>query len=180
MATKSTKKIIRNLHAVPVNLRFGSRKDPYYLTLNRRGESGDWVEVPGDFTEHPDFNRNLGLAFEIISSAEAGKIQYGERSSKPAIEEDRTFKLERMSDTSTTIGMVDADAKAGITRATNVGPMRSNATGTVDNPVPAERPVAEADGDTPPVSPELPAFGGVEKGVSAPSTPQRATRARKK
>lgn len=179
----ATKKIIRNLHGVPVNLRFGSRKDPYYLTLSRRGESGDWVEIPGDMTEHPDFSRNLGLAFEIISAAEAKKIEYGDRSSKPAIEGDKTFKLERMRDTATTIGHIDADVKVGVTRATNVGPMRSNATGTVDNPVPAERPVAAsegADGDAPPVSPDLPSFGGVERGAASPAAPKRATRSRKK
>lgn len=158
MATKS-KKIIRNLHQVPVNLRFGSRKDPYHITLQRRGQSGDWVEVPGDIADHPDFGRNVGLAFEIISAAEAKKIQYGERASRTAMEADKQFKLERMSDTSTTIGQLDA--KGNIARTGDVNPMRSRAVGTTDNPIPSDR--GEAEGDAPPVSPDLPAFGGVEK-----------------
>jgi hypothetical protein len=162
MATKSTKRVIRNLHPMPVNLRFGSKRDPYHITLQRRGQSGDYVEVPGDIAEHPDFNRNVGLTFEIISVAEAKKIQYGDRSAKTAIETDKNFKLERMSDLSTTIGHLDA--KGNLTRTDDVNPMRSRAVGTTDNPVPAERPSGVAkDNGTPPVSPDLPAFGGVQK-----------------
>lgn len=178
MATK-TKKIIRNLHQVPVNLRFGSRKDPYYLTLSRRGSDGDWVEVPGDIADHPDFNRNVGNTFEIISAAEAKKIQYESRAMKTAIESDAQFKLERMSDTSTTIALVDADPKrGGIIRTGDANPMRSRATGTVDNPAANERPgeAAEA-GDAPPVSPELPAFGGVDRSATkARATVKKTTK----
>jgi len=160
MATK-TKKNIRNLHQVPLNLRFGSRKDPYYITLQRRGQSGDCVEIPGDMTDHPDFSRNLGLSFEIISAAERSKIEYGDNSAKPAILTDKTFKLERMSDLSTTIGIINDDPKTGgVTRVKrDVNPGRSTATGTVDNPV-LERGAAK---ETNPVSPELPVFGGIEK-----------------
>jgi hypothetical protein len=158
MASK-TKKIIRNLHPVPLNLRFGSKRDPYYITLSRRGMSGDYTEVPPDIVDHPDFSRNVGNSFEIISAAEAKKIQYGERAAKTAIEADKQFKLERMSDTSTTIGQLDD--KGNIARTGDVNPMRARSVGTVDNPVPASR--GEADGDAPPVSPDLPAFGGVEK-----------------
>lgn len=167
MATKA-KKIIRNLHQVPVNLRFGSRKDPYYLTLSRRGTDGDWVEIPGDIADHPDFNRNVGNTFEIISLAEAKKIQYENRAMRTAMESDKQFKLERMSDTSTTIGLVDADLKkGGVVRTGDVNPLRSNATGSVDNPVPVERPGEPAEaGDAPPVSPDLPAFGGVDRGAT--------------
>lgn len=161
MATKTAKKVIRNLHQVPVNLRFGSRKDPYHITLKRRGESGDWVEVPGDVADHPDFGRNVGVAFEVISMAEAKKIAYNERAMKTAMEADKTFRVERMEDTSTTIGTIDADPKrGGVTRTGDVNPLRSRATGTQDNPV--QEP--GADGDAPPVAPELPAFGGIEKG----------------
>lgn len=162
MATKS-KKIIRNLHTVPVNLRFGSRKDPYHITLQRRGQSGDWVEVPADIADHPDFGRNVGLSFEIISAAEAKKIQYGERAAKTAMESDKAFKLERMEDQSTTVGLVNAEKRAtwNDIRTGDVNPMRSRATGSVDNPVPIDR---APEGDTPAVSPDLPAFGGVEKG----------------
>lgn len=158
MATK-TKKIIRNLHPVPLNLRFGSKRDPYYITLNPRGMSGDYVEVPHDVADHPDFGRNVGNSFEIISVTEAKKIQYGERAAKTAMEVDKQFKLERMSDTSTTIGTLDE--KGNLARTGDVNPMRSRAVGTTDNPIPEAR--AEAAEDAPPVSPELPVFGGVEK-----------------
>jgi len=161
MATK-TKKIIRNLHAVPVNLRFGSSKDPYHITLQRRGQSGDWVEVPADITDHPAFGRNIGLSFEIISSAEAKKIQYGERAAKTAMETDLAFKLERMSDQSKTVGLVNAEKRStwNDIRTGDTNPMRSNAVGTVENPVPADRTGEPA---APAVSPDLPVFGGVEK-----------------
>lgn len=159
MATK-TKKIIRNLHPMPVNLRFGSKRDPYHITLQRRGQSGDWVEIPADIADHPDFNKNVGLSFEIISLAEAKKISYEERAMKTAMEADRTFRLERMEDTSTTIGYVDANPKnGGVIRTGDANPMRSRATGSQDNPV--NDPAAQ--GDAPPVSPDLPSFGGVEK-----------------
>ena len=163
MATK-TKKIIRNLHPLPVNLRFGSKRDPYHITLSRRGQSGDWVEVPGDVADHPDFNRNVGSTFEIISAAEAKKIQYGERAAKTAMESDMAFKLERMEDRSTTVGLVNAEKGAtwNDIRTGDVNPMRSRAVGSVANPVPMER-GGETNGDAPPVSPDLPAFGGVEK-----------------
>jgi hypothetical protein len=155
MATKS-KKVIRNLHQIPVNLRFGSKRDPYHITLSRRGATGDYVEVPGDIADHPDFGRNIGVTFEIISAAEAKKIVYGNNAARPATESDITFKLERMSDSSTTIG--NLDEKGNITRL-DVNPARSQAVGTTDNPVPTDR----GEGGTPPVSPDLPAFGGVQK-----------------
>lgn len=158
MATKS-KKVIRNLHQIPVNLRFGSKRDPYHITLSRRGSSGDYVEVPGDIADHPDFNRNVGVTFEIISMAEAKKIVYGSNAARPATESDITFKLERMSDTSTAIG--NLDEKGNVTRL-DVNPTRSLAVGTTDNPIPNERASAE-EGDAPPVSPDLPSFGGVTK-----------------
>ena len=158
----STKKVIRNLHFMPVNLRFGSKKDPYYITLARRGSLGDVVEIPADFTDHPDFNRNVNVTFEIISSAEAKKIQYESNVTQTAMETDRNFKIERVEDTSTTIGFVDADPKkGGVIRTGDTNPMRSRVRGTVDNPVPEAR--GEAEADAPPVSPDLPAFGGVEK-----------------
>lgn len=160
MASK-TKKIIRNLHQVPLNLRFGSRKDPYHITLQRRGSTGDYIEVPSDITDHPDFSRNLGLSFEIISTAEAKKIQYEDRAMRTATEADRAFRLERMEDKATAIGSIDD--KGNVLRM-DVNPTRSTATGTQDNPVPVERPAAAVEeGDTPPVSPELPSFGGVDR-----------------
>jgi hypothetical protein len=70
---------------------------------------------------------------------------------------DKNFKLERMSDQSTTIGHLDA--KGNLTRTGDVNPLRSRAVGTTDNPIPTER----GEEGTPPVSPDLPAFGGVEK-----------------
>lgn len=163
MATKS-KKIIRNLHQVPLNLRFGSKRDPYHITLSRRGQSGDYTEVPADIADHPNFNRDLGSAFEIISVAEAKKIEYGERAARTATEADKAFKLERMSDTSTTIGQLDD--KGNVARTGDVNPMRARSVGTTDNPIPASRGEAEAEGDGPPVAPDLPAFGGVEKAPS--------------
>ena len=162
MATKNSKTVIRNLHGMPVNLRFGSKRDPYHITLQRRGQSGDYVQVPADIVDHPDFSRNTGLTFEIISLAEANKIEYGDRKAKTATEMDKTFKLERMSDQSTTIANIDE--KGNLTRTDDVNPMRSRAVGTTDNPVPVERPSGAAkDSGTPPVSPDLPAFGGVQK-----------------
>lgn len=162
MAT-STKKVIRNLHPMPVNLRFGSKHDPYYITLARRGMLGDVVEVPANFTDHPDFNRNVGVTFEIISSAEAKKITYETAVVQTAMASDKNFKIERMEDTSTTVGFVDADPKkGGVVRTGDTNPMRSRVRGTVDNPVPEGR-EGDGEGDAPPVSPELPAFGGVEK-----------------
>lgn len=169
----NTKKVIRNLHPMPVNLRFGSKRDPYYITLSRRGMLGDVVEIPADFTDHPDFNRNVNVTFEIISSAEAKKIEYESNNTQTAMETDRNFKIERVEDTSTTVGLVDADPKhGGVIRTGDTNPMRSRARGTVDNPVPESR--GEAEGDAPPVSPDLPAFGGVEK------APTKATRSRAK
>lgn len=160
MATKSTKKVIRNLHTMPVNLRFGSKRDPYYITLSRRGTLGDVVEVPADFTDHPDFNRNAGVTFEIISSAEAKKIQYETATVQTAMSSDKNFKIERMEDTSTTVGLVDANPKnGGVIRTGDTNPIKSRTRGTVENPIPESR----GEGDAPPVSPDLPAFGGVEK-----------------
>ena len=168
----NTKKVIRNLHPMPVNLRFGSKRDPYYITLSRRGIIGDVVEIPADFTDHPDFNKNVNVTFEIISSAEAKKIQYESNTVKTAIDSDRNFKIERMEDTATTVGLVDANPKnGGVVRTGDINPMRSRVRGTVDNPVPESR---EIEGDAPPVSPDLPAFGGVEK------APTKTPRSRKK
>lgn len=158
-----TKKIIRNLHAVPLNLRFGSKKDPYYLQLARRGQPGDFVEIPAELTEHISFGTNVGVSFEIISAAEAKKITYdvpgtqtllegGGELLGPLGENLSAGAVVNVEDSSQPVGGIDA--KGNIVRLKDVGPRRSNAVGTQENPIP--------DG-TPPVEPPMPEFKGIEK-----------------
>lgn len=157
------KKIIRNLHPMPLNLRFGSKKDPYYLQLARRGQNGDFVEVPGDIADHISFNQNVGKSFEIISAAEAKKITYdspvtqtlldGGEFVGPTGEILTAGKVVNPEDNSSPVG--GFDEKGNLVRLKDVGPRRSQAVGTQDNPIP--------DTHTPPVEPPMPEFKGVEK-----------------
>lgn len=158
-----TKKIIRNLHAVPLNLRFGSKKDPYYLQLARRGQPGDFVEVPAELTEHLSFNKNVGVSFEIISAVEAKKIQYDVRGTQTLMESGefvgplgQTLTAGTMVNTEeASLPIGGLDDKGNVVRLNDVGPRRSNAVGTQDNPL--------GEGDMAPVEPPMPEFKGVER-----------------
>lgn len=76
MAAKKTQVIVRNLLPLPGLYRFGSRKDPYHMSLKRRGEPGDVTAVPTDISEHPDFSRGLGKYYELITAAEGRSLEY--------------------------------------------------------------------------------------------------------
>lgn len=157
------KKIIRNLHFVPLNLRFGSKKDPYYLQLARRGQSGDVVEIPGDLTEHLLFGRNVGVSFEIISAAEANKITYDAPATQTLMDSGQFVgplgqtlsagTIVNTEESSIAVGGIDAKGQA--VRLRDVGPLRSTAVGTQDNPIPSPQ--------MQPVEPPMPEFKGVEK-----------------
>jgi hypothetical protein len=157
------KKIIRNLHTVPLNLRFGSKKDPYYLQLARRGQRGDFIEVPADVTEHMSFGQNVGKSFEIISAAEAKKIEYDAATTQTMLDSGefvgplgQTLTAGRISNTEDDSHVIGGfDEKGNVVRLKDVGPRRSQAVGTQDNPVPDSR--------MPPVEPPMPVFKGVEK-----------------
>lgn len=173
------KKIIRNLHSVPLNLRFGSKKDPYYLQLARRGQNGDVIEVPGEIADHISFSQNVGKSFEIISAAEAKKIEYdtpvtqtlmnGGEFVGPLGETLRAGTVVNLEDNAQPVG--GFDEKGNLVRLKDVGPRRSTAVGTQDNPVPEEH--------TPPVEPPMPKFVGVERATGALEEPV-ATKTRAK
>lgn len=160
------RKIIRNLHSMPLNLRFGSKKDPYHLQLARRGTSGDTVEIPGDLTEHLSFNQNVGRSFEVISAVEAKKITYDAPATQTMLEKGEflgplgqtltTGGIQNTEDMSHPVGGIDA--KGNIVRLKDVGPRRSQAVGTQDNPLPNE-----GEASMPPVEPPMPKFTGIEK-----------------
>lgn len=158
-----TKKIIRNLHTVPLNLRFGSKKDPYYLQLARRGEPGDFVEVPAELTDHVSFGSNVGVSVEVISAAEAKKIEYNVAATQTLMESGEFVgplgqtlsagTMVNVEDSSHPVGGIDEKGHA--VRLKDVGPRRSQAVGTQDNPL--------GEGSMPPVEPPMPEFKGIEK-----------------
>ena len=161
-APKRGRKIIRNLHPIPLTLRLGSSRDPFHINLARRGTPGDYVEVSPDLTEHPQFTRNVNVTFEVISAAEAGKIEYHMAPSRTASESDEyNVTLERMEDKSTTVATVELDDKGRpkfqrVTAQESRNPARSNAPGTVDR--------AAQDAEAmPDVSPPLPTNVTVER-----------------
>ncbi len=91
MAAKKTTQYIRNLTPMPVNVRLGSRKDPYYVRLERRGMKGDVHAVPVDLTEHPAFLNSKGKLFELLTKVQVEKIEYLE----PGIVRDPVFTTNR-------------------------------------------------------------------------------------
>lgn len=74
--SRPTSKIIRNLRNAPVHLRLGSQNNIYRIELKPRGLAGDTHTVPADLTQEHTFISAHGHLFEIITSAEAAKIEY--------------------------------------------------------------------------------------------------------
>jgi hypothetical protein len=169
---KKTRQVIRNLHSVEVNLRLGSRKDPYYINLRRRGAPGDTHSVPVELTDHDQYERNVGRLFEPITADEYARLEYG----TPEIRKvqglaisnaegtgDLVFTgIVKNSELSTTVATVDA--QGNLTRAQQApttqevtAPTRMKVPGTVDFNMPP---------DAAPPTPQVAADAGVvAKGV---------------
>lgn len=77
MPAKKKSEIIRNLRPTAVHQRFrafGVEK-PYRIEFQPRGLRGDTHEIPIQYTESGEYQRNKGVLFEVITRAEALKLE---------------------------------------------------------------------------------------------------------
>lgn len=68
----STTKYVRNIRGVDVRVTFDSGRR---IQLNARGQRNDMAAISKEELDDPIFLDNLGMLYEIISSAEATKIR---------------------------------------------------------------------------------------------------------
>lgn len=68
---RSTAKYIRNLHAVPVSLRFSEQTSGRRIELRPRGERGDIQKVNKDELEDTIFMLNQDSLFELLTANQA-------------------------------------------------------------------------------------------------------------
>lgn len=178
-------KLLRNLTHVTVQLRFGSKKEPYHIKLQPRGMRGDVVQLPADLTQHPSFVSNQGVLFEVITQKAADTAAKGYAPGgiiRPKGFEDLKLTVERDSDTTVTVATLDISDSGKITESNRYrGPIRSRqhlepspaeVAGSEHGPeltddnrkIPSQRkprvPKTNADN----AETELPTFKGVERG----------------
>jgi hypothetical protein len=148
------KKIIRNKLPLEINIRLGSKKDPYYIQLKRRGNLGDTHVLSGDLFDHELVERNIRAGnIEVITKAEYDDLEYFGEGNSPrpttpnVISADGVTPLSdggiiRESETSKVVAVADGKGNfvrpgpggaAQVSDTTNPG--RSQAPGTTDNPV---------------------------------------------
>lgn len=75
---RKTAKIIRNLHGITVNARFGNQKDPFRVTLKPRGANGDTTTIPVTLIDDLTFIRGIDKLWEVITTAEAANLEYAQ------------------------------------------------------------------------------------------------------
>lgn len=148
------KKIIRNRMPLEINIRLGSKKDPYYIQLKRRGYLGDTHTLTAELFEHEAVDRNIKAGnIQVITKAEYDDLDYHgatpqERPiSRHVISADGVTPLTdggiiRESDSSRVVAVNDGKGNfirpgpGGAAQVNDsVNPARAPATGSTDNPV---------------------------------------------
>lgn len=138
-------KLIRNLTSYNLNLRFGSKKDPYHVPLSPRGQRGDVASIPAALKDHPEFASNQGVLFEIITLTQAEKVAEGYAAGgiiRPKGFENMTVTMERDQDNTVTVASIDISREGRITetnRRHGLEPSRAEIAGSEDGPDATER-----------------------------------------
>src|SRR4051812_16616640 len=106
-------KLIRNLTHVTLRLRFGSRRDPFHVEMKPRGLRGDVATIPVEFVSHPDFAREQGRSFEVITAtvANAAEREYPDAIQfRPKIADEINFAgVERQADSEIVVARFETD-----------------------------------------------------------------------